>query len=86
MLYLSVTFIIFASVVYKLLLKHNLRHNLTADPIVGHTDLNLVYYLLIMLYLSVKFQCDIDMPPKFLGWGGGEGGHKKSEKPHFEEY
>ena len=37
MLYLSVSFIKLDSVVYKLLLGHNLRYNLTVDPILALT-------------------------------------------------
>ena len=36
-LYLSVNFFKFVPVVYKLLLRHDLQHNLTFDPIVAWT-------------------------------------------------
>ena len=56
MLYLSVKFIKFASVVYE---QHNFRHNLTFDLIVTlgvGTLLLCATHLLIMFYLSVKFR------------------------------
>ena len=53
-------FIKLASVIYKLLLRDDLRHNSTSDPIVAltlgvGTKILCATYLLSMLYLSAKF-------------------------------